>query len=151
MPSFSFTAPIITPTEEQSERDGLDESMRRALHADVSGLPYSETSVGGPASHLSQSKFVKILETLPKRERSACLEVLKKAPGLFQSETPLSLYMGSECGQAEVRELININPVKWCLLIDISLIDACRRLSTKFLNTGSNDIGFLGHLERSCL
>ena len=107
MPSFSFTAPIITLAEEQIERDELDGPARQALHADVSGQPRAKRksgeSVKNTAAQASLEQIKAILEQYPPKEKSACLEALAEVPQLFHKESPLDVYMSHCDGRIEVR------------------------------------------------
>mmetsp|Transcript_13731 Transcript_13731/g.23835 ORF Transcript_13731/g.23835 Transcript_13731/m.23835 type:complete len:187 (+) Transcript_13731:185-745(+) len=88
MPVFSFTAPHITPEEEERERSTLSEEMKMELHDDLYGhrhdLELLETDqlVGGKLA-----EFERELSQIPAPLLKDYKEAMERAPELVQTES----------------------------------------------------------------
>jgi hypothetical protein len=107
MPSFSFTAPIITPEEELRERDELDEAACQSIREDIFGCRWRSTSSdendGCPEQAFSEHAFQQALENLPTKDAKELFEAMRVAPHLVATES--APFTSSRCDPTpEVRE-----------------------------------------------
>lgn len=86
MSTFISSAPIITPEDEQAERDALSEEERGRLHQQIYGGEPEVKETG----EMVQNGLVMLheaLERIPDLQKLAYLEVLERAPLLVERES----------------------------------------------------------------
>ena len=94
MPAFSFSAPLVTPEEEQVERETLSEEEKKSFHDEVYG---SEKAVEvEETEELLENAFRVLreaLESIPTSEKRSYLEALERILGLVEREcNPVAIY-----------------------------------------------------------
>jgi hypothetical protein len=88
MSAFSFSAPIVTPDDEQAEREALTEDERQTIHKEIYGVEdkdeveETDTMVEKAVLLLQDA-----LQEIPDEEKEAYLEALERAPMLVETES----------------------------------------------------------------
>ena len=89
---FSFTAPSVTPEQEQAERDALSESERRKLDDGIYGRePNDPKKNSEPVSETLLAQFRAALDAIP--DKDAYLEASKRVPELLDQESHPSKFL----------------------------------------------------------
>jgi hypothetical protein len=86
MSAFTFSAPIVTPEEEQAEREALPEEERQRIHEEVYGseIEIKETDAMAEKAILLLHEA---LDEIPDSAKQAYLEASKRAPLLVERES----------------------------------------------------------------
>jgi hypothetical protein len=101
MPSFSFTAPIITAEEEKQERAELDDSEYESIQNDIFGNS-QECEIDSGTEIFSSTAFHEALEKIPLKDKKELIEAFALVPHLVSSESKPIIV--SRCdNSAEVR------------------------------------------------
>ena len=103
MPSFSFTAPIITPSQEFTERRELDKKLCRDVECDIYGRDfhqYDRTSVP-----LDERLIQQALEGMTHKERKYLVEAMALAPEIVCTESPIEAFYSTTGYSVQVRIL----------------------------------------------
>jgi hypothetical protein len=86
MSAFSFSAPIVTPDDEQAEREALPEKERQRIREEVYGvedeMEETDTMVEKAVLLLQEA-----LDEIPDVEKQTYLEALERAPLLVETES----------------------------------------------------------------
>jgi hypothetical protein len=85
-----FTAPIVTPEDEQAEREALTEKESQKLHEEIYG---SEVEIEETDTMLEKASLLlqEALNEIPDAAKQAYLEALERAPLLVERESdPIS-------------------------------------------------------------
>ena len=85
MPAFSFTAPQITPEEEQRERDNLTKDMKEEVEQDLFGVE-TETIETEEMIETQLELFHEALDQIPESEKKEYLMAKERAPKLFERD-----------------------------------------------------------------
>jgi hypothetical protein len=86
MSAFPFSAPIVTPEEEQAEREALSEEERLRIHNEVYG---SEVEIKETDAMVEKAVLLlqEALNEIPDESKQAYLEALERAPLLVERES----------------------------------------------------------------
>jgi hypothetical protein len=86
MSAFTFSAPVVTPEDEQAEREALTEEERQKIHEEIYGeeeeMEETDTMVENAVLLLRQA-----LNDIPETAKKAYLEALERAPLLVERES----------------------------------------------------------------
>jgi hypothetical protein len=151
MPSFSFTAPIVTAEEEKKEREELEQTEYQSVLNDMTGVCCDcENDSEYSSSSFSTSDFHKELaENVSPRDKKEMLEAMQYVPHLVATESNPCHYSRSY-PSAEVSYLFIILPydiVLFVLLHLTTFLHYTRLLRDPPLNTGNIAVRYLEVLE----
>ena len=95
---FSFTAPQISPEDEEREREALTEQEREQLHHDVFGSSTADCGIKETPEFVSRAHAMlqQALMEIPVEEKADYLEALERIPTLVASESPPLSFMRCE-------------------------------------------------------
>jgi hypothetical protein len=87
MSAFSFSAPIVTPDDEQAEREALTEEERQRIRKEVYGVEDEMEETDSTMVEKAVLLLQEALHDIPDVEKHAYLEALERAPLLVEKES----------------------------------------------------------------
>jgi hypothetical protein len=104
MPSFSFTAPIVTAEEEKKEREELEQTEYQSVLNDMTGVCCDCEKESEDVSFSTSDFHKELAENVSPRDKTEILEAMMYVPHLVATESNPRSYSRSH-PLAEVRYL----------------------------------------------